>query len=272
MQRADDQYALGHDEQELIRLDRQADALAVVTRALLRESGLMPGTTVLDLGTGTGRVALLLAELVGPSGRVVGLDRSAEALAHARRQPVGIGSAPVDFLEADVSAPLPVTADSAVCRLVLAYQHDPVATLQTWMASLRSGGRVVALEFDFSGARALPDVPLVAQVLRWIDEGFGVSGQQQRLGPRLPELFRQAGLRDVGSLGGQLYLDAGDPAAPALPAGVVASLLPAIVRAGIATAEDIGIDILEQRIAGELRRSGAVFCPPTLVACWGRVP
>jgi SAM-dependent methyltransferase len=45
-----------------------------------KEAGLKPGMRVLDLGCGAGDVAMLAADLVGPKGRVVGIDRSAEAL------------------------------------------------------------------------------------------------------------------------------------------------------------------------------------------------
>jgi SAM-dependent methyltransferase len=73
-------YALGHSREELHRLDRQSETLAPATRVILGQAGIAPGMRVLDLGTGTGEVARLLAELVGPGGHVVGVDRATPAL------------------------------------------------------------------------------------------------------------------------------------------------------------------------------------------------
>jgi SAM-dependent methyltransferase len=266
-------YVLGHGEEELLRLDRQALVMSAPTRALLREAGLAAEMEVLDLGTGTGRVAMAVAELVGPAGRVIGLDRSATALDHARRQTAAAGFANIEFVEADVTEPLPVpVADAAVCRLVLAYQPDPVAVLRTWSGSLRPGGLMIAMEYDLDGSHAVPEVPEVTRALRWVGAAFDAVGQSQRLGPRLPTVFGEAGLRDARSLGAQVYFAPGDPRGPAMLAGVVGSLLPAILGNGIATEDEVAIETLQQRLGEALRRSDAVLCTPTLVACWGTVP
>ena len=267
------EYVLGHGEEELLRLDRQALVLSTPTRVLLRESGLAEEMEVLDLGTGTGRVAMAVAELVGPAGRVIGLDRSAAALDHARRQVAAAGFANIEFVQADVTEPLPVpVADAVVCRLVLAYQPDPVAALRSWSHSVRPGGLVVAMEFDTAGVRSVPELPEVTRVVGWIVEALDRVGQGQRLGPRLPGLFAEAGLRDARSLGAQVYFAPGDPAGPPFFAGIVRSLLPAIVGTGVATEQEVEVETLEQRLADAQQRSGAALCPPTLVGCWGSVP
>jgi hypothetical protein len=51
----------------------------------------------------------------------------------------------------------------------------------------------------------------------------------------------------------------------------VRTLLPAIERTGIATAADVDIETLEQRMAADLAAHGAAFKPPTLVGTWARV-
>jgi SAM-dependent methyltransferase len=233
--------------------------------------GLPPDATVVDVGTGTGRVAMLLADLVGPAGRVIGLDRSAAAIDHARRSAAAAGLSTVEFARANVADPLPVTgADAVVCRLVLAYQPDPVAVLRRWAAAVHPGGQVVVLEFDFTGGRAVPMTALTAQVRDWIAVGFDSVGQPQRLGPQLPRLFAEAGLTDVGVLGAQSYLNPREAAG--FLAGVLRSLAPAIERAGAATVQEMDLDRIGQRLADDLAGHGAVFCPPTLVGCWGRVP
>jgi ubiquinone/menaquinone biosynthesis C-methylase UbiE len=67
-------YALGSTDAEHERLIRQAARLAPLTERLFREAGIGPGQRVLDLGSGVGDVAMLVARLVGPSGEVVGIE------------------------------------------------------------------------------------------------------------------------------------------------------------------------------------------------------
>ena len=72
-------YALGHSEQELGRLSRQAQAFEPFTRQLLEQAGINRGMRVLDVGCGSGDVAFLAADLVGPTGEVIGADCAAAA-------------------------------------------------------------------------------------------------------------------------------------------------------------------------------------------------
>ncbi|HEV3498283.1 MAG TPA: hypothetical protein VHA34_18250 [Actinomycetes bacterium] len=65
-------YQLGSDAVELERLNRQGMVLAPATRMILQAAGIGLGMRVLDLGSGTGDVAFVAAELVGPAGEVVG--------------------------------------------------------------------------------------------------------------------------------------------------------------------------------------------------------
>jgi hypothetical protein len=80
-------YALGYTHDELERLMLHARLLRPMTERLLRRSGIGAGMRVLDIGTGAGDVALLAAELVGPSGSVNGIDRDARSVALARHRP-----------------------------------------------------------------------------------------------------------------------------------------------------------------------------------------
>jgi cyclopropane fatty-acyl-phospholipid synthase-like methyltransferase len=82
--RIDPTYVLGRSEVETTRLAQQAELFEPSMRRLFTEAGITTGMTVLDLGSGTGDVAMLAAELVGPTGRVVGVDSNAAIISTAR--------------------------------------------------------------------------------------------------------------------------------------------------------------------------------------------
>ena len=266
-------YVLGSHAEELARLDHQAAAIERPTRMLLHAAGIVPGMRVLDLGTGLGHVARLVGELVGATGQVVGIDQSAEALAVAGERTTATGANHVTFVEANATTwrgqqPF----DAIVTRLLLFHVADPVSVIRHHQANLRPGGLFVAIDFDIGGARAEPPVDIVSAVGRWIEAGFRAGGSSPRVGARLGPILDAAGLERVSTFGLQTYFRPGDPTGPAMFSGVVRSLAPTIISRGIATAEELDLPHLDQRIADEVARAGAVVLPPTVVGAWGVVP
>ena len=73
-------YLMGRSEAETRRLMAQHRLYGRFTRRLLEDAGIGEGMKVLDVGSGAGDVALLSAELVGPTGSVVGVDQDPEVL------------------------------------------------------------------------------------------------------------------------------------------------------------------------------------------------
>ena len=76
--RADPPYLMGRADVETQRLALQAELYAPLTRRLLHEAGVTAGARVLDVGSGAGHVSRLIAELVGPTGSVIGVESSQE--------------------------------------------------------------------------------------------------------------------------------------------------------------------------------------------------
>lgn len=262
-------YTLGASDQEVERLDRQSTSIENATRLLLRASGIGPGMRVLDLGSGLGAVAALVADLVGPQGSVVGIDNNANLLAIAAAR--FASHAQLRFEPGDVTRWCDERPfDAIVGRLLLFHMADPLAVLRHHVAQLRPGGLMVALDFDVSASRAEPTLPLVTQALHWVQAAFRSGGAHPAIGTRLALLLGQADLAGVQGFGIQSYLNPDDPAGPALLSGVVHSLLPQIVASGVATAAQIDIATLQSRIAGAARAAGAVVLPPVLAGAWGR--
>ena len=90
-------YPLGHTDAEHERLIRQALRVGPTTERFFREAGIEPGQRVLDIGSGVGDVAMLVARLVGPSGEVVAIERDLKSISKARARVAEAGLHNVSF-------------------------------------------------------------------------------------------------------------------------------------------------------------------------------
>lgn len=264
-------YSLGSGDPEIERLDAQAAFLSSPTRVLLEASGIRPGMRALDLGTGLGHVARAVGELVGSDGEVVGLDNTPKMLEIARSRTEGLPH--VRFVKGDVQtwrddAPF----DVVVGRLILFHLPDPVAALRHHLKAVRPGGLAVMLDFDIGAARAEPPAALVSRMADLIMSAFRAAGADPTVGAKLRSILDRAGLVDVGGFGLLQYLPADDPIGPVLLSGVVRSLAPVMVAHGLATADELGLDTLTDRIRSALLESASVMVPPVLAGAWGRLP
>jgi SAM-dependent methyltransferase len=268
----DTTYLLGHDPIELARLEHQARMLAPATRTILRLAGIVPGMRVLDLGTGAGDIAFQVAELVGPTGSVVGIDQSVQALAFAAHRTEQRGLTNVSFLHDDLhTIPIIGEFDAVVGRLVLLYLPDPNDILRRFAGLVRKGGIVAVMEYEMTAAGTLPPTALSDQVIHWLVEAFRRSGLDASLGARLAEVMRRAGLDGATVLGLQGYFEADDRDGPRMAAGIIRTLLPVLEKTGVVTLDEVDIETLEDRIARDCVAHDAIFKPPTLVGAWARV-
>jgi SAM-dependent methyltransferase len=263
------QFGSGIGEEELARLEAQGQASAPATRMIFAEAGIRPGMRVLDLGCGAGDVTFVAAELVGPDGSVVGVDRSPEALARARLRARQRGLTQVRFVEGDIHDPAPGGPfDALVERLVLMWVPDPAAVLRQQAAVLRPGGLVVPIEVgDLSTMGSLPPTPFATQVKSWLVEAFAKAGLSA-LGPRLWTVAQEAGLRPLGMIGVQTLFGPGDPVGIAAIVETVRVAAPLIVGTGVATADEIGLETFEQRMRDEGQRNPAVGAGAMLLSAW----
>lgn len=118
-------YTMGRSAEETQRLITQASLYADNTRRLFEVAGIGHGMKVLDLGSGAGDVALLVADLVGPTGSVIGVDHNPTVLDVARLRATEAGLTNVQFVDGDAQVlELPDDFDALVGRLVLMYVAD----------------------------------------------------------------------------------------------------------------------------------------------------
>lgn len=100
------------------------------------------GERVLELGSGRGAATIPLAEAVGVTGSVVGIDVSSRMVELLGEALAARGLTHVQLRQGDASTPPPGPYDVACASLVLFFLPDPVAALATWRAELAPGGRV----------------------------------------------------------------------------------------------------------------------------------
>jgi SAM-dependent methyltransferase len=117
-----------------------------VVEALVGRAALCAGERVLDLGTGTGAVAQRAAAIVGPGGRVVGVDISPEMLALARRGAATRHPGNLTFLEgrAEIIPAETASFDVVVACLSMMYVIDRETAARQIARVLKPGGRFVA--------------------------------------------------------------------------------------------------------------------------------
>jgi SAM-dependent methyltransferase len=126
-------YILDGSDDDLRRLLSLSESFAEHARRALRRVGVGPGWTVIDCGCGPIGGLAILAEMVGPAGRVVGVDFSEPTIQHARSVMAALGLENVELVAGDIheldAKTLGGPFDLAFTRAFLMHQADPVRTL-----------------------------------------------------------------------------------------------------------------------------------------------
>jgi len=269
-----DAYPLGRSDAETRRLIQQGGFQRPYTQRFLKAAGLEPGMRVLDVGSGAGDVALLAGEMVGPDGSVFGTDVNPAVLAVARDRALAAGFTWVTFAEGDcVQLSRQGEFDAIIGRLVLIYQPDPAAALRALAQALRPGGIIAFQEFNFAPESIVqhPTTPLWTQFWAWFTGAFRHLGIDTYAGYNLYRRFLEAGLpapkmETAAELGGGPDWNGYEYAANTLR-----SVMPVLLKFGLATAEEVDIDTLADRLRAETLASGGVVKTPDLIGAWVHV-
>jgi len=189
-------YVLGTHDDEVARLGLQHRVWRPRALDAWRRAGFTAGQTLLDLGCGPGHATIDLAEIAGPSGRVIAIDRSRRFLdtLEATRRRRGIDN--VTMLERDLDeADLPdAGVDGIWARWVFAFVKHPRDLLARVRGALRPGGVLVIHEYlHYSTWRMAPRSPEHEEFVRVVMESWRATGGEPDVGLDLPIWLEELG-------------------------------------------------------------------------------
>lgn len=193
-------YTIGSDAAERDRLRSQTDELHEHTDALLGRVGIQPGWRVLEVACGPRGVLERLAQRVGPTGAVTGVDVNPVHVAQARQHMTSLGLHNVSVIEADARrTELPASSfDLVYARLILINVPDPEAVLAEMVHLVKPGGWVACEEADGAAMLCHPSHPAYTRLTNTFKKLYRHDGADIHIGRRLPQLMDAAGLLDIG--------------------------------------------------------------------------
>ena len=268
---ATDVYALGRDPAESARLRRQSDELRVDSATLLDRVGLGPGQSAIDVGCGPTGILELLSERVSPGGRVVGLDADPAHAAMARQFAAERQLPGVEIMMADArQTGLPSGSFGLVhARTVLVTVPEPAAVLAEMVRLARPGGWIASLEPDAEYSLCYPDHPAWTRVSAIFNAAFSRNGADILIGRRLTELYRAAGLDDIGVEARAGVYRSSDSRRAVRP-DLVRSMRPMILDMGLA--EERELDEIDRAVREHLDDPRTIVMPHLTFLVWGRKP
>jgi SAM-dependent methyltransferase len=261
-------YPLGSSAGESARLQRQADELAPDSAALLDRVGLRPGQSAIDLGCGPRGILDLLAGRTSPGGRVVGLDADPAHTAMAAGFVSDHGLGDVQIVTADArQTGLPSGSfDLVHARTLLINVPEPAVVVAEMVRLAKPGGRVAVAEPDTEHALCYPPHPAFERMCEIFHAAFRRNGADFTIGRRVPELFRQAGLTDVGvESRTQMYPPGNSRRTVRLD--LVRAMRPKVVQLGLADEKEL--DALDAAARPHLEDPRTVVMSGLLFLVWG---
>jgi SAM-dependent methyltransferase len=254
------EYTLAVTEPEIRRYRLMAERARSDEAGLWRRAGIVPGAVVADVGCGPAAVSVLIADLVGPDGRVIGVepDESARAAAHQLIAEAGVRNVEVRPGTATATGLPPASVDVVMLRHVLGHNGPQEQQIVDHLAALvRPGGSVYLVDVDGTALRILDIDPDLTDLTDRYVELHRRRGDDLRVGLRLRRLLERAGLA-VPVHEGRYVIN---PLPPGLRPPAWAARR-AMVAEGIASEDDV------RRWEAAFTRMDAAPVRPTLFAPW----
>ncbi|MBT8254961.1 MAG: methyltransferase domain-containing protein [Bacteroidia bacterium] len=189
-------YILGTDAEELHRLGVQHQVWAEEAQLGWRLANFHAGQTILDLGSGPGFCTKELAYIVGQSGKVIGIDRSAAYIEHLKQiqslYHLNIDAMHADFDHMELEDN---SLDGMYCRWALAWLPNPKEILQKVYTAMKPGGKMVIHEYyDWSTHQIEPNLPELSKAIAAALQSFKDSPGEIDIGRELPRISKEMGM------------------------------------------------------------------------------
>jgi SAM-dependent methyltransferase len=266
-----DQYFLGYRGEEQRRLQEQAEQLAGESGWLFDQVGPLDGSRVVEIGCGPHGCLDALAERVGPSGSVVGVERSEDAVELARKLVADRGFSNVEVHCGDGRATgLPQGSfDFVTSRLVLVNVPQPEEIVAEAVALVRPGGTVAFHEADYVAHVCDPPLDAWTRLVDLLERYSTINGIDLFVGRRLPGLLRAAGLVDLCSRAIVHVYEPGHGRRTIL-ADFVDNLSNRIIDEQLVTRDEL--DELQATLRGHLDDPNTLVLSHLFIQAWGKKP
>jgi ubiquinone/menaquinone biosynthesis C-methylase UbiE len=220
------------------------------------------------VGCGVLGVLRLLANRVGPNGRVVGLDREARMVQSGRQfaERLGLG---VEYIQADATASgLPNRSfDLTHARTLLLNVQNPQEILAEMVRITKPGGIVAVQEPDASAWTCDPPHPAFDILRAAILSAYRRTGKDFNIGRRITRMLKEAGCSDVRVRATARVTQPGDYYHTFLLT-ITELVREVIVQAGELTGDEL--DSYTQSLRRDLETPGTITCQPLILQAWGQ--
>jgi predicted O-methyltransferase YrrM len=260
-------YVISGGKEGKERLKLISQVLLPTTSQLLQTVGLGQGMKCLDVGCGGGFVTLLMASMVGPQGKAVGIDADGEILALAQQDAAAAQLASVEFRQADASTPQEEAEyDLVYARFVLTHLSEPERCLAAMVRACKPQGAIVIEDIDFSGSFCYPPCAAYQRYTELYQQVVNRRGGDPNIGPKLSGMLRRAGLEGVQvNVVQPTHLEGEGKLIAAITLEKIAS---SVVSEGLATADEV--ELLINGLHDAAADSEIVMSLPRIFQTWGR--
>ncbi|MFD0795013.1 methyltransferase domain-containing protein [Mucilaginibacter litoreus] len=204
------------NQQKEIKREGKGTAKLFDERSLAADYATLPpllkqGWRVLDVGCGTGAISKDIAKLVGPTGKVIGIDNTEYFIESGKETYAEIEN--LELLYADLYTYKPEEKfDLIVSARTLQWLSDPLKAITQLKSWLKPCGILSILDYNHEALEWQPEPPasmrqFYATFLRWRAE----AGMDNLMADSLPGLFSEAGLTDIQVLDANETYKAGEP-------------------------------------------------------------